>query len=126
MDEKKYLTLNDIEAYRVAFHLSNCVWEEILTRDYFGKDTVGKQFVRAVDSISANIAEGFGRYHKKDKIKFYRYASGSLKECFDWNEKARIRSLINQEIYEKFFNELNQLPKLLNQLIKYTNKVLTE
>ncbi|MCK4639103.1 MAG: four helix bundle protein, partial [Bacteroidales bacterium] len=26
----------------------------------------------AADSISANIAEGFGRYHKKDKIKFYR------------------------------------------------------
>ena len=126
MDEKKYLTLNDIEAYRVAFHLSNCVWEEVLTWDYFSRDTVGKQFVRAVDSISANTAEGFGRYHKKDKIKFYRYASGSLKECFDWNEKARVRHLINQETYEKFFNELNQLPKLLNQLIKYTNKVLTE
>ena len=126
MDKKKYLTLNDVEAYRVAFHLSNCVWEEVLTWDYFSRDTVGKQFVRAVDSISANIAEGFGRYHKRDKIKFYRYATGSLKECFDWNEKARIRNLINQKTYDKFFNELNQLPKLLNQLIKYTNKVLAE
>jgi len=37
--------------------------------DYFAKKTVGEQFIDAVDSISANIAEGFGRYHKKDKIK---------------------------------------------------------
>jgi len=31
----------------------------------FAKDTIGKQFARSVDSISANIAEGFGRYTKK-------------------------------------------------------------
>ena len=71
MEEKRYLALNDIESYRIAFHLSNRVWETIIAWDSFTKDTVGKQFVRAVDSISANIAEGFGRYGKKDKIKFY-------------------------------------------------------
>ena len=123
-DDKKYLTLNDIEAYRVAFHLSNYVWDEVVQWDYFAKDTVGKQFVRAVDSISANIAEGFGRYYKKDKIKFYRYASGSLKECFDWNEKAKIRGLLKPDVYETLFAELKQLPRSLNQLIKYTNQML--
>jgi len=34
------------------------------------RKTVGEQFVDAVDSISANIAEGFGRYHKKIKLNF--------------------------------------------------------
>ncbi len=62
METKKYLKLNDIEAYRIAFKLSKQVWDIILKRDYFAKDTVGKQFVKSVDSISANIAEGFGRY----------------------------------------------------------------
>ena len=123
-DDKKYLTLNDIEAYRVASHLSNCVWDEVILWDYFAKDTVEKQFVRAVDSISANIAEGFGRYHKKDKIKFYRYASGSLRECFDWNEKAKVRGLLKPNVYESIFAELKQLPRSLNQLIKYTNQKL--
>nr|WKN40347.1 four helix bundle protein [Tunicatimonas sp. TK19036] len=113
-----------MDAYRVAFHLSNLVWNEVIRWDYFAKDTVGKQFVNAVDSISANIAEGFGRYHKKDKIKFYRYASGSLKEALDWNEKSRVRSLIDQVTYDTFFKELSSLPKLINQLIKYTNLVL--
>ena len=83
MDNKKFLKLNDIEAYTVAFILSNYVWDVVVKWDYFAKDTVGKQFVKAVDSISANIAEGFGRYSKKDKIKFFRYSFGSLYESLD-------------------------------------------
>jgi four helix bundle protein len=58
--EKNYLKLNDITAYKIAYNLSNYVWDIVLKWDYFAKDTVGKQFVRAVDSISANVAEGFG------------------------------------------------------------------
>jgi len=64
--EKKYLQLNDVSSYKISFHLSNYVWEIIVNWDYFAKDTVGKQFTRSIDSISANIAEGFGRYGKKD------------------------------------------------------------
>lgn len=97
--DKKFLQLNDIDAYKIAFILSNKVWDIVISWDYFSKDTVGKQFVRAVDSISANIAEGFGRYSKKDKIKFYRISSGSIKEALDWNEKSRIRELITNEQY---------------------------
>lgn len=118
------MRLNDIEAYRLAFHLSNLVWDEVMQWDYFARDTVGKQFVRAIDSVSANVAEGFGRYHKKDKIKFYRYASGSLKECFDWNEKAYTRSLLDQEMYDSIFSQLQHLPRALNQLVYYTNQTL--
>ncbi|MCF6240806.1 MAG: four helix bundle protein [Bacteroidales bacterium] len=92
--------------------------------DYFAKETVGKQFVRAIDSISANISEGFGRYGKKDKIKFYRYSFGSLKECFDWNEKSRVRKLITQEQYNHIFGKLEKLPKEINSLIKFTNDKL--
>ena len=91
---KKYLALNDISAYRLAFNLSNYVWEIVVNWDYFAQKTIGSQFVQAVDSISANLAEGFGRDHKKDKIKFYRYSYGSLKESLDWNEKAKVRKLL--------------------------------
>ena len=69
--DKKYLKLDNVSAYKIAFFLSNYVWDIVIQWDYFAKDTVGKQFVKAADSISANIAEGFGRYGKKDKIKFY-------------------------------------------------------
>jgi len=79
--EKNYLQLNQITAYTKAFHLSNFVWEVTSNWDNFGKYTIGQQFVDAVDSISANIAEGFGRYHKKDKIKFYYYALDRLRNA---------------------------------------------
>ncbi len=123
--EKRYVKLNDIRAYIIAFHLSNEVWETVVHWDFFAKDTIGKQFVRAVDSISANIAEGFGRFTKKEKIQFYRYASGSLKESFDWNEKAKKRNLFSSEQYDHIFEQLNFLPREINTLIKITNSKLT-
>jgi four helix bundle protein len=121
MKNKKYLKLNDIEAYKIAFNLSNYIWELVVKWEYFQKKTVGAQFVEAVDSISANIAEGFGRYHKKDKIKFYRYSYGSLFESLDWNEKSSKRKLLNKKDYKYIFNELQKLPKAIHNLINYTN-----
>ncbi|MFA7253703.1 MAG: four helix bundle protein [Patescibacteria group bacterium] len=125
METKKYLQLNDIEAYKTAFSLSNYVWDRIVAWDHFSKSTIGNQFVRAIDSISANIAEGFGRYGKKDKICFYRYSYGSIKESLDWNEKAKDRKLISEEEYSRIFADLQKLPKSVNYLIKFTNEKLT-
>ena len=120
----KYLKLNDIEAYRIAFSLSNYVWEKVNNWEYFSKKTIGSQFTDAVDSISANIAEGFGRYTKKDKIRFYRISFGSMYEALDWNEKAKIRRLISEEEYNHIYIELQKLPKSINSLIKYTETKL--
>ena len=124
MDQKRFLHLKDIEAYRIAFQLSNYVWSIVVKWDHFPKSTVGEQFVDAMDSVSANIAEGFGKYHKKDKVKFYRYSQGSLQECLDWNQKSKVRMLLSQEEYVYIFNELQKLPKALNSLILFTNQRL--
>jgi four helix bundle protein len=119
-----YLDLDDLSAYNAAFALSNYVWEVVMRWNYFEKDTVGKQFVKAIDSISANLAEGFGRYGKKDKIHFYRYSYGSLKESQDWLEKARIRNLLSAQEYDFISNELKRIPREINQLIKFTDEKL--
>ena len=126
MAEQKYLQLNDIGCYKRAFLLSNYVWDLVIKWDWFAKRTVGVQFVTAVDSISANIAEGFGRYGKKDKTKFYYYSFGSVKESFDWNEKSKTRKLLTQKQYEYILNELQELPKEIHQLIKFTKEKLKE
>src|SRR3989338_4391275 len=97
---ERYLKIDDISAYGIAFNLSNSVWDIVVNWNYFAKDTVGRQLVKAVDSISANIAEGFGRYFKKDKINFYRYSYGSIAESFDWIEKANKRKLLKEKEYQ--------------------------
>ena len=123
---KKYLEFKDLSAYRIAFDLSNYIWAIVMKWNYFATDTVGKQLVRAVDSISANIAEGFGRYFKKDKVNFYRYSYGSIEESIDWIEKAYKRGLLNEREYRYISSELNKLPKEINSLIKFTNSRLTK
>lgn len=123
--QKKFFQLNDVRAHKIAFHLSNYVWDIVITWDYFSKDTIGKQFVRAVDSVSSNIAEGFGRFSKKNKIQFYRYSFASVKESLDWNEKARIRKLLTEEQYIHIFGHLNQLPREINSFIKLTQSALS-
>lgn len=118
----RYLRIGDIGAYRIAFALSNDVWKIVMSWDHFAKDTVGKQWVRSVDSISANLAEGFGRYTKRDKINFYRYSFGSVHESLDWAEKAHQRNLLTSEQqYRNIIGTLQTLPREVNALIKYTN-----
>jgi len=124
--EKKYLKLNNLDAYKIAFNLANYVWNIVIKWDIFSKRTIGEQFIRAIDSISANIAEGFGRYFKKDKIHFYRISYGSVNETLDWNEKANIRKLLKEEEYNYILEELKKLPKSINQLIQYTNQKLKQ
>ena len=123
---EKYLKLNDIDAYRISFHLSNYIWDVVIKWESFARRTVGEQFVEAADSISANIVEGFGRYFKKDKIKFYWYSTGSVKECLDWNEKSKVRALLVEKEYKHIFEELQKLPEAINRLIKFTNTKLSK
>jgi len=120
----KYLKLNDIDAYKKSLKLSNYVWSIVMKWEWFEKKTVGMQFVEAVDSISALIAEGFGRFFKKDKILFYRMAKGSVTESLDWNFKSKVRKLLSEREYSEILKILNELPKDINQLIQFTNSKL--
>lgn len=55
---KKIVELEDLRAFQMADELSDYVWEIVAKWDFFAKKTVGDQYVRAADSIGANIAEG--------------------------------------------------------------------
>lgn len=51
----------NLRVYQHSEEISDNVWNIVAGWDYFAKDTVGKQLVRAADSVGANIAEGTGR-----------------------------------------------------------------
>lgn len=122
--EKNYLTIQKLSAYNKSFDFSNEVWDTVIKWNFFAKDTVGKQFVKAADSVSANIAEGFGRFSKKDKVRFYRISLGSLEETGDWVRKAHRRELITSEINTKFTDAINDIRLEIFHLIKFTNEKL--
>lgn len=121
---KTYLNIEDISSYKMATTLSDLIYSTVTKWPWFDKQTTGTQLVRAADSIAANIAEGFGRYHKKDKIKFYYNARGSTFEVAHWIQTAIKRKLIRSDTHGRFLSLLQALPKEINTLIALTNKNL--
>ncbi|MFT6055728.1 MAG: four helix bundle protein [Roseivirga sp.] len=90
------MTLEDLNIYNQANKLGDSFWLIVENWDYFAKDTIGKQLVRGVDSVSANIAEGYGRFFFKENKNFCYYSRGSLLETKNWITKALRRNLISQ------------------------------
>lgn len=79
---------------------------------------MGDQVITAIDSIGANIAEGYGRYHYLDRIKFYYNARGSLLEAKHWVYLLRKRNIITIEKSDDLFIQLNNLHQQLNKFIR--------
>jgi len=77
-----------LRVYRLSEHLADRIWNVVKAWDYLAKDTVGKQIIRAADSIGANIAEGTGRGTLEDNRRFIRMARGSLYETRHWLRRA--------------------------------------
>ncbi|MCK4636069.1 MAG: four helix bundle protein [Candidatus Moranbacteria bacterium] len=88
------------------------------------KDGVTSQIQRASTSITANIAEGFARFHFKDKVRFYYQARGSAAEVQNFLLIARDLKYINNEDCKKLGELANEVAKLINGLIKSTNNQL--
>jgi len=56
----------DLDVYKISDSLSDKIWNIVVAWDSFAKETIGKQIVKAADSIAANIAEGSGRGSNMD------------------------------------------------------------
>ncbi|MFZ0544524.1 MAG: four helix bundle protein, partial [Candidatus Promineifilaceae bacterium] len=81
-----------------------------------------KQAVRAVDSIGANIAEAYGRYHYGEKLQFFYYARGSLFETKYWLNRGQARGLFNPNQFQQLSKSLSKLAQQLNSLANKTKE----
>ena len=104
-------------AFKKTEQLCDEIWGIVAGWDGFSKDTIGKQLVRGVDSIGANLAEGDGRYHFKEKLRFYYIARGSLKETCYWLRRARNRQLLTPEQTAHLLNRIQSVHRWINSLI---------
>lgn len=77
------------------------------------------QMIRASRSVTNNIAEGSGRYHYKDTIKFYFVSRGSLHELKDHLLIAYEENYIQKEDFDAVINSIANTSKILNGYIKY-------
>jgi len=117
----KYIPLKELEVYKLARELSRLAWKIYDTLSWQDKRIMGDQFIESVDSVGANIAEGYKRYHYLDKIKFYYNNRASLSECCShWIELLRERKKIEEKQFDVIKTLEEKLSVKLNNFIDVT------
>jgi len=111
-----------LNVYKVSENLADQIWSIVAGWDYIAKDTVGKQIIRAADSIGANIAEGTGRGTAIDTRRFIRMARGSLYETQHWLRRAYKRGLLDQTQIALLTPIIGELAPKLNAYFRYLNQ----
>ena len=107
-----------LEVYRLAEDLADAVWEIVERWPAFARSTVGRQLVRAADSVGANVAEGVGRGSNGDHRRFVRIARGSLNETQHWLRRAYRRHLLTEEQTQQLKRLIDELAPRLNAYLK--------
>ena len=115
---KTNTAFENLRIYRLSEDLADSIWDVVLGWDRFARDTVGKQIVRAADSVGANIAEGTGRGAYQDNRRLARIARGSLNETQHFLRRAYKRQLLTSEQVKKLMPLVDNLAPQLNSYIK--------
>jgi four helix bundle protein len=110
-----------LDVYRMALFASEIGWQDVTTlhKNHLTRD-LSSQLIRALDSISANIAEGYSRSTGKDRARFMEYALGSARESRDWYYKSR--RILKEEVVSHRINLLTQIVKILSVLVPTQRK----
>jgi four helix bundle protein len=108
----------NLRVYRLSETLADHVWDIVCEWNNFARDTVGKQLVRAADSVGANISEGAGRGRFLDNKRFVRIARGSLNETKHWLRRAYKRRLLSAKQIESLQVVIDELGPTLNAYLK--------
>ncbi|MFI5218275.1 MAG: four helix bundle protein [Bacteroidia bacterium] len=112
----------NLRVYNLSEHLADLVWDIVSHWNTFAMDTVGKQLVRAADSIGANIAEGDGRGSYADNKRFVKISRGSLNETRHFLRRAYKRKLMNDNQVKELKVFVDELSPKLNAYLKSIGK----
>ena len=107
-----------LHIYRLSEVLADKIWNIVLNWNWFAKNTVGIQIVKAADSVGANIAEGSGRGSNPEFKRFLKIARGSLYETRHWLRRAFARRLLTQQQVEDLVPIINELTPKLNAYLR--------
>lgn len=110
-------SMEDVRVLKNAEKIADAIYKVASHWDDFAKDVVGKQISRAADSIGANIAESFGRYHFGEKIQFLYYSRGSVFETKYWLNRASARELMSSADSQTYVTRLTDIARQLNLYI---------
>ena len=118
-EERIIRSFEDLDCWKVAREVREFVRQIVGELPKEEKYRLGDQLTRASRSITANIAEGYGRFHYLDSSKFYSNARGSTYEVLDHLITASDEGLIDSKALEQARKLLESAIKLNNGYTKY-------
>lgn len=111
-------SFTDIIAWQKAYDFTLSVYEATRSFPDFEKYGLCSQFTRAAVSIPANIAEGYKKISKADKLRFLNISQGSLEECRCYIYLSRDLNYISRECAENLEIKIDGTSYFLNSYIK--------
>ena len=117
-DKKKIQSFTDLNTWREGHKLVLIVYK--VTENFPIKErfSLVDQMRRAAVSVTSNIAEGFSRQFKKEKVQFYSTAKSSITEIQNQLIIARDIGYLSQDEFDKLANQSVTVSKLLSGLIR--------
>ena len=115
-------SFTELETWKQAREIRIFVFETIKKFPLEEKFRLTDQIIRSSRSIGNNIAEGHGRFHYQDNVRFCIIARGSLSETLDHFIVARDENLISEDIFNSFQLKYDRALKLLNGYIQFIKK----
>ncbi|MEQ6167688.1 MULTISPECIES: four helix bundle protein [unclassified Ekhidna] len=116
------LGITDLEVWKKARVFRNEISKLSKSFPIEEKYKLVDQIIRSSRSISANIAEGHGRFHFQENIQFCRTARGSLLETFDHLTVALDEGYLSEDNFIIYNAQYEELIKMLNGYITYLKK----
>ncbi|MCX6230222.1 MAG: four helix bundle protein [Bacteroidetes bacterium] len=119
-------SFEELEVWKASQALRNSIWK--LTKTFPKEELyrLSDQLIRASRSVSANIAEGFGRFHFQENIQFCRQERGSLFEMLEHIICSYDINYIQENEYIAYRNQIFNCIKILNGYILYLKKAKLE
>lgn len=108
----------NLRVYQLSESVADTIWNMAVQWPIFARDTVGRQIIRAADSIGANTAEGAGRSTYRDNRRFVMTARGSLCETQHWLRRAFKRRLLSDADVQALKPMLDELAPKLNAFLR--------
>ncbi len=110
-----------MEVYRLALFAGDIGWNDVLAltknKLMYG---IADQLHRSLDSISANLTEGYSRSKGLDRARFIEYALGSARESRDWYYKSK--QVLSPEVIKHRMGLMTQIVSMLTPMIQHQRK----
>jgi four helix bundle protein len=122
MENGRHVPIEEMEVFQRYVEIADWAWDTVNQWPSLAIETMGRQLIRSLDSVGANLVEGDGRHGSADALHFFIIARASAREARYWLQRAIRRKLLSDAEGNSQIAALTGATQLLNRLIAYSRR----